>query len=82
MRPRGRKCDRGAPNFQKLYYRLTFFRLFWGRPQRNAIFGGAEEREPEQRGDHTPFGGEEEYIYIRSRNGGGGGVPGPDRVIP
>ena len=23
--------------------------------------------------DHTPFGGEEEYIYIRSRNGGGGG---------
>ena len=26
--------------------------------------------------DHTPFGGEEEYIYIRSRNGGGGGGGG------
>ena len=24
--------------------------------------------------DHTPRRGEEEYIYIRSRNGGGGGL--------
>ena len=34
----------------------------------------AGEQKKEIGGEHTPRRGEEEYIYIRSRNGGGGQV--------
>ena len=47
-----------------------FFESFGDVRSGMNIFWGAEERADEQGVDHTPFEGEEEYIYIRSRNGG------------
>ena len=51
---KSRKCDWGAPNFQKWCFRLTFFRLFWDSHERNASFQNendiGEEPRPRRRG--------------------------------
>ena len=58
-------------------FSLDVFSIFLGQPRTECKFSGgggaSAEAAEEQAVDHTPRRGEEEYIYIRSRNGGGEG---------